>query len=53
MRRRKGIRLSKIEKKELNQWGVPAAELGWRFNGYNADFGESTWIKIEKKQEEE
>ena len=45
MERKIGIRLSDIDKGELNKWGVPCGTFGWKFNGYNAEFGESTWRK--------
>ena len=48
MERKIGIRLSKIDKGELNKWGVPCTTFGWKFNGYNAEFGESTWRKNEE-----
>lgn len=38
-------RLSEIDKNEINKFGVPCGNLGWKYWGYNANFGETVWYK--------
>ena len=39
-------RLSEIDKEEINKYGIPCGNFGWKYWGYNANFGETMWCKV-------